>query len=186
MALPSKANPLRPPRSSSSSCATPEAGRRLRYGRARRPTWARRPSVRRAAHAVLARANGRSVAPAGPARPPTHPAPHPRCVSPPALGHTCGAQAIFPRSFAHFLADLEPPPISPAGAETKIGISSATTSSCSSLRREQPPRTAYGPASGGGRGARCPPSSATASVLPFPSGVVFGARSSTLHRPAAT
>ena len=186
MATPWKADPLRPPRSSSSSCATPEAGRRLRYGRAWRPTWARRPSARRVAHAVLARANGRSVAPAGAARPPTHPTPHPRCVSSPALGHTGRCNHCFLLPIEHFLHDSEPPPISPAGADTKIGRSSATTSSCSSLRREQPPRTAYGSASAGGRGARSPPSPATASVLPFPSGVVFGARSSTLNRPAAT
>ena len=51
-------------------------------------------------------------------------------------------------------------------------------------------RTGYGPASRRGRGARCPPLPATAFatgvLLPLPSGIIFGARSSTLHRPAAT
>ena len=75
-----------------------------------------------------------------------------------------------------------------SGAEllAKIWTRRTRARSWASLLREQPPRPGYGSASSGGRGARCPASPATASVLPLTSGVVFGARSATLNPPAAT
>ena len=71
-----------------------------------------------------------------PARPQTHPTPHPRHVPSPSLGHTGSPQAICPLCFEHFQNGLKPLAPFAAGAETKIRAGADTSSSLTSLRRE--------------------------------------------------
>ena len=120
-----------------------------------------------------------------PARPQTHPTPHPRHVPSPALGHTGSLQAICPLCFEHLTDDGKPPAPFAAGAETKIRAGADTSSSWTSLRREQAPPMGRGQASPQGREASTTSSPATTSALSFLTDVIVGAGSSTQPRPSA-